>query len=224
MHGANLVPKPSKRVPTFITGFSQQNMDWFAEHGDGWMYYPRSPVHQAAAIGQWRELVEDYHPDVFKPFIQPMHLDLSEDPNERPTPIRLGYRTGRKALIELLDVYKSIGVNHLFLALFDGQRPADEVLDELEKKYYRISQPCKGVKRMKAIGLMQYGDKSVLQEIEMQTPLLGDNDVLIEVYAAGVNPVDWKIREGLLQDVISYDFPLVLGWDVAGVVAAIGKT
>ncbi|EJQ95314.1 hypothetical protein IGW_01544 [Bacillus cereus ISP3191] len=75
---------------------------------------------------------------------------------------------------------------------------------------------------MKAIGLTQYGDKSVLQEIEMQTPLLGDNDVLIEVYAGGVNPVDWKIREGLLQDVISYDFPLVLGWDVAGVVAAIG--
>ena len=34
---------------------------------------------------------------------------------------------------------------------------------------------------MKAIGLMQYGDKSVLQEIEMQTPLLEDNDVLIEV-------------------------------------------
>ena len=60
---------------------------------------------------------------------------------------------------------------------------------------------------MKAIGLMQYGDKSVLQEIEMQTPLLGDTDVLIEVYAAGINPVDWKIREGLLQDVISYDFP-----------------
>ena len=57
----------------------------------------------------------------------------------------------------------------------------------------------------------------------MQTPLLEDNDVLIEVYATGVNPVDWKIREGLLQDVISYDFPLVLGWDVAGVVA-IGKT
>ena len=56
----------------------------------------------------------------------------------------------------------------------------------------------------------------------MRTPLLGDTDVLIEVYAAGINPVDWKIREGLLQDVISYDFPLVLGWDVAGLVAAIG--
>ncbi|WP_249685410.1 alcohol dehydrogenase catalytic domain-containing protein, partial [Bacillus velezensis] len=70
---------------------------------------------------------------------------------------------------------------------------------------------------------MQYVDKSVLQEIEMKTPLLGDNDVLIEVYAAGITPVDWKIREGLLQDVISYDFPLVLGWDVAGVVAAIGS-
>lgn len=36
---------------------------------------------------------------------------------------------------------------------------------------------------MKAIGLMQYGDKNVLQEMEMQTHLLGDNDVLIEIYA-----------------------------------------
>ncbi|BCC53877.1 MULTISPECIES: hypothetical protein [Bacillus cereus group] len=48
---------------------------------------------------------------------------------------------------------------------------------------------------MKAIGLMQYGDKSVLQEIEMKTPLLGDNNVLIEVYAAGINPVDCGIQK-----------------------------
>ena len=131
VHGANLVPKPTKRIPTFITGFSQQTMEWFAQHGDGWMYYPRSPVQQAAAISQWRELGETYQPGVFKPFIQPMHLDLSEDPNEPPTPIRLGYRTGRNALIELLDLYHNIGVNHLFLALFDGKRPANDVLDEL---------------------------------------------------------------------------------------------
>ncbi|MEC0900830.1 MULTISPECIES: hypothetical protein [Bacillus] len=48
---------------------------------------------------------------------------------------------------------------------------------------------------MKPIGLMQYGDKSVLQEIEMKTPLLGDNDVLIEVYATVVNPVDCGIQK-----------------------------
>jgi luciferase-type oxidoreductase len=128
---ANLVPKPIKRIPTMITGYSQQNMDWFAENGDGWMYYPRSPHLQAESVKQWRELVEQYHPGTFKPFSQPMHLDLSENPNEGPTPIRLGYRIGRNALIDLLNIYKEIGVNHLFFALFDSKRPAEEVIHEL---------------------------------------------------------------------------------------------
>ncbi|WP_273853002.1 LLM class oxidoreductase [Guptibacillus spartinae] len=131
VHGANLVPKPTKRVPTFITGFAQQSMKWFAEHGDGWMYYPRGPVQQREAISAWRELSEKYHPGVFKPFSQPMHLDLAEDPNEQPTPIRLGFRIGRNVLNELLNIYKEAGVNHLFFALFDSNRPADEVIQEL---------------------------------------------------------------------------------------------
>jgi hypothetical protein len=53
-----------------------------------------------------------------------MHLDLAEDPNENPRPIRLG----RNYLIELLNIYKHAGVNHLFFALFDSERPADEVI------------------------------------------------------------------------------------------------
>ncbi|MBM7702142.1 LLM class oxidoreductase [Metabacillus iocasae] len=131
IQGANLVPKPTTRIPTFITGYAQQDMSWFAEHGDGWMYYPRNPYHQEESIKKWRELVEDYHPGVFKPFTQPMHLDLAENPNEAPTPIRLGYRLGRNYLIELLNIYKNAGVNHLFFALFDSQRPAEEVIHEL---------------------------------------------------------------------------------------------
>lgn len=131
INGANLVPKPTKRVPTMITGYSQQDMAWFAEHGDGWMYYPRSPFQQEGTIQHWRSLVKQYHPGTFKPFTQPMHLDLSENPNEGPTPIRLGYRIGRNALIDLLNIYKEIGVNHLFFALFDSQRPAEEVIQEL---------------------------------------------------------------------------------------------
>ncbi len=95
------------------------------------MYYPRHPHFQAEAITQWRKLVDIYHPGVFKPFTQPMHLDLAEDPNEMPTPIRLGFRAGRNALIELLSIYKEIGVNHLFFALFDSKRPAEEVIHEL---------------------------------------------------------------------------------------------
>ncbi|MFJ8511645.1 LLM class oxidoreductase [Lysinibacillus xylanilyticus] len=131
IQGSNLVPKPTKRIPTMITGYSQQSMEWFAKNGDGWMYYPRSPYLQAETIRQWRELVEQYWPGVFKPFTQPMHLDLSEDPNEMPTPIRLGFRVGRNRLIELLNIYKEIGVNHLFFALFDSKRPAEEVIHEL---------------------------------------------------------------------------------------------
>ncbi|MEW4284298.1 LLM class oxidoreductase [Priestia koreensis] len=131
IQGANLVPKPTTQIPTMITGYSQQPMDWFAEHGDGWMYYPRAPHLQAESIRQWRELVEQYHPGQFKPFTQPMHLDLSEDPNESITPIRLGFRAGRNVLIELLSIYKEIGVNHLFFTLFDSQRPAEEVINEL---------------------------------------------------------------------------------------------
>lgn len=131
IRGANLVPKPNTRIPTFITGYAQQEMKWFAEHGDGWMYYPRSPHDQEVTVKRWRSLVEEYHPGVFKPFSQPMHLDLAEDPNEIPRPIRLGYRIGRNYLIELLNIYKDAGVNHLFFALFDSQRPAEEVMQEL---------------------------------------------------------------------------------------------
>ncbi|WP_433746439.1 LLM class oxidoreductase [Falsibacillus pallidus] len=131
IQGANLVPKPKKRIPTMITGYAQQSMEWFAEHGDGWMYYPRSPHLQEESIKRWRELSQHYHPGVFKPFTQPMHLDLAEDPNEAPMPIRLGFRVGRNHLIELLNEYKRIGVNHLFFALFDSERPADEVIHEL---------------------------------------------------------------------------------------------
>ncbi|MGD6818270.1 LLM class oxidoreductase [Metabacillus sp. 113a] len=131
IRGANLVPKPAVRIPALITGFAQQEMKWFAEHGDGWMYYPRSPHDQEVTVKRWRSLVEEYHPGAFKPFSQPMHLDLAEDPNEIPRPIRLGYRIGRNYLIELLNSYKEAGVNHLFFALFDSQRPAEEVIQEL---------------------------------------------------------------------------------------------
>lgn len=131
IRNANLVPKPTKHIPTIITGYAQQDMEWFAQHGDGWIYYPRSPYDQEVTIKRWRQFVEEYHPGVFKPFSQPMHLDLAEDPNEIPRPIRLGFRIGRNYLIELLNIYRNAGVNHLFFALFDSQRPAEDVIQEL---------------------------------------------------------------------------------------------
>ncbi|WP_214760402.1 LLM class oxidoreductase [Exiguobacterium sp. s146] len=130
VHEATLVPRPKKRIPTMITGFAQQDMDWLGQHGDGWMYYPQAPFAQEQVLTAWREAGQTYGKG-FRPFSMPMHLDLSHDPDELPTPIRLGFRIGRNPLIKLLEAYRGIGVNHLFFALFDGQRPADEVIEEL---------------------------------------------------------------------------------------------
>ncbi|AOT00496.1 LLM class oxidoreductase [Exiguobacterium sp. U13-1] len=131
VRGATLVPRPKKRIPTMITSFAQQDMDWLAKNGDGWMYYPQGPFEQARAIEQWRAASQAAGNTTFRPFSMPMHLDLSADPNEEATPIRLGFRIGRHRLIELLELYRELGVNHLFFALFDGKRSAEDVIDEL---------------------------------------------------------------------------------------------
>ncbi|WP_141434514.1 NADP-dependent oxidoreductase [Bacillus sp. 03113] len=75
---------------------------------------------------------------------------------------------------------------------------------------------------MKGIGIKEYGGKAVLEEVSFPTPPLASDEVLIEVKASGVNPVDWKIREGYLKDSLPYELPLILGLDVSGIVKAIG--
>jgi len=69
---------------------------------------------------------------------------------------------------------------------------------------------------MKAIRIHSYGGPEVLRYEEAPLPNLQDDDVLIKVHAAGVNPVDWKIRDGYMKDIVK--LPLILGWDVAGVI------
>ena len=48
-------------------------------------------------------------------------------------------------------------------------------------------------------------------------------EIVARVYAAGVNPVDWKLREGYLKNIMPRTFPLIPGWDFSGVVAATGQ-
>lgn len=76
---------------------------------------------------------------------------------------------------------------------------------------------------MKAVVIREYGGQDKLVWDEVPMPEIGDGDVLIEVVASSVNPVDWKIREGYLASRIHYEFPLILGWDVAGVVTEVGR-
>ena len=75
---------------------------------------------------------------------------------------------------------------------------------------------------MKAVRIHAYGNAGVLAYEDAPRPSIAANDVLVRVVAASVNPVDWKIREGYLREIISYAFPLTLGWDVSGVVEAVG--
>ncbi len=75
---------------------------------------------------------------------------------------------------------------------------------------------------MKAIAIENFGGADRLKLMELPKPVPQDNEVLIEVAYASINPVDWKIREGYLKDLLPHEFPLIPGWDAAGSVSAVG--
>jgi NADPH:quinone reductase-like Zn-dependent oxidoreductase len=76
---------------------------------------------------------------------------------------------------------------------------------------------------MKAIVIEEYGDKNVLVEKELETPKISENQVLVEMHATSINPIDWKVREGYLKDMLPFEFPIILGWDAAGVITETGS-
>lgn len=73
-----------------------------------------------------------------------------------------------------------------------------------------------------AVVIKSYGPPRLLEYTKIETPSLKDNEVLVEVFAASVNPVDWKIRKGQLRFLTGKKFPKVLGADFAGKVADTG--
>lgn len=76
---------------------------------------------------------------------------------------------------------------------------------------------------MRAVRIHQYGGTETLKLENITKPKINDDDVLIAVRSAAINPVDWKIREGYLQAFIPYELPVTLGWDVAGIVVEVGS-
>lgn len=73
---------------------------------------------------------------------------------------------------------------------------------------------------MKAVTINAYGETPQLTE--QPDPKVGPDTVLVRVKAAGVNPVDWKVAAGYLDAIMYVHFPLVPGWDIAGVVERVG--
>ena len=79
------------------------------------------------------------------------------------------------------------------------------------------------MKTMQAVRIHTYGGPEVLKYEEAPLPKPGPGEALVRVHAAGVNPVDWKIREGYFKGRVNHSLPLILGWDLSGIVEATGS-
>src|SRR2546430_17035423 len=76
---------------------------------------------------------------------------------------------------------------------------------------------------MKAIRIHNYGGPEVLNYEDAPRPQPQAGEVLVRVHAAGVNPIDWKVREGHMKGFWPHKFPRILGWDLSGMVEELGR-
>ncbi|WP_430431875.1 LLM class oxidoreductase [Oceanicaulis sp.] len=129
----DMLPKPSAgRLPLLITGASQQNADWLAQHGDGWITYPRPPHIQARLIAQRNQRIEASG-GAPSPVMQSLYIDLLDEFDAPPQPIHLGFRSGAAALIDHLTALENAGVNHVALNLRFNQADIDDTMHRLSE-------------------------------------------------------------------------------------------
>ena len=76
---------------------------------------------------------------------------------------------------------------------------------------------------MRAMVLDSFGGPEVLHMAEIERPRAAPGNVIVQVAYASVNPADWKAREGWLARYFEYQFPFVVGFDAAGIVAEVGE-
>ncbi|WP_299655230.1 LLM class oxidoreductase [uncultured Jannaschia sp.] len=126
----DLRPKPvAGRLPMLITGGSQQSSDWGAANADGLITYPRAAAEQARALSRWRDRIPEGQSP--KPVMQPLYVDLVDDPDAPATPLHLGFRSGIRPLAEYLRAVRAAGVNHVALNLRFNRAPIERTLERL---------------------------------------------------------------------------------------------
>lgn len=76
---------------------------------------------------------------------------------------------------------------------------------------------------MKAVQMNRYGGPEVLEFTDVPKPVIGKDQILVENYAASINPIDWKVRAGYLKEMVPLKFPVTLGVDFAGKVVEVGE-
>ncbi|MEM7162423.1 MAG: TIGR03571 family LLM class oxidoreductase [Bacteroidota bacterium] len=129
----DVLPKTPHKTPFLITGHSGQSLNWIAEHGDGWLYYPRNFEILQKSMKRWKTALEEVGAG-WKPYMQSLYIDLVEEENASPRPIHLGIKSGVKFLLEFIQQLEEFGVNHVILNLKYGSRPVEEVLEELAER------------------------------------------------------------------------------------------
>lgn len=77
--------------------------------------------------------------------------------------------------------------------------------------------------QMAAVRVHEYGDADVLNVETVPCPRPADDEVLVRIGAAGVNPIDWMVREGYADDALDPSLPYIPGWDLSGTVIATGE-
>lgn len=78
------------------------------------------------------------------------------------------------------------------------------------------------MKTMKAVRIHAYGGKEALVYEDAPLPEIAGDEMLVRVRAAGINPIDWKVRDGYARDFLNFTLPFIPGWDIAGTVEKIG--
>lgn len=76
---------------------------------------------------------------------------------------------------------------------------------------------------MKAFTINKYSKEDKITLVHLPEPILNENEVLVEIHAASVNPLDSKIKSGEFKLLLPYKFPLILGHDVAGIITKVGS-
>ena len=129
----DILPKArGHKIPMLITGHSRQSVEWIAEHGDGWIYYPRNTTLQELNIKEWRALLANKAHS--KPFMQPLYVDLHENDDFKPQGIHLGFRIGAHYLVDYFHQLKNIGVNHVAINLRFNSASIEHTLERLANK------------------------------------------------------------------------------------------
>jgi luciferase-type oxidoreductase len=121
-------------VPLLTVGSAQQTLEWIARNANGWVTYHRPLEVQRGRFTLWRNAVDRVAPGTFRSFSSAFSLRLQEDADAAPEPIALGYRLGRKALVDMLEQHRDMGVHHVMFNLTDTGRPVGDILEELAQE------------------------------------------------------------------------------------------